>query len=54
MNDFPRKTLEDYIKNNVRNEQVKSTIKIYYSESRPSDGVVGAGIVGFEYLRGEI
>lgn len=41
---FPRKLLEDNIKKHLRSYDLVSKLKIYYSESLPEDGIIGASL----------
>ncbi len=45
MLDFPKNRLENYIKSHLRDKSFEQDLKIYYSNSRTSDGISGAGII---------
>lgn len=52
MQDFPKTLLEENIKKEVRQDERVNNLKIFYSESKPTNGIIGAGIVGIKRMRG--
>lgn len=54
MKNFPFSMLEQFIYKHSRKPYPANTLKYYYSRSNQENGVIGAGIHGFRYLKEDV